>query len=235
MDYPRLEEFLNSVIREVKFRPDRDEIREELKNHIIDSKSYYKDEGYSELEAINMAIDSMGNAVEIGRGLNKQHSLFLGYLSIISNTILIIMVCISTYMGIVMFLYPLLVNHEIDIPKEDIVYSLDVGEKRIIDNRIIKVDKVIYTRDGVMNILYHDYERPVFTGGWSFSNLGRISDGVGNEYFPSSGHNTGGVFTRSIIEIDEFPKDADELHIDYDYYNRSYSIVIPLNVGDKNE
>lgn len=69
----QIKEFLENVCEQIKYKPIRNEISEELKNHIEEHKETYMLEGLHEKEAEEKAIKQMGNAEEIGKRLNKIH------------------------------------------------------------------------------------------------------------------------------------------------------------------
>ena len=67
----QIKEFLDSVCEQIKYKPIRENIAEELKNHIEESKENYMREGLEETIAEEKAIEQMGEAQEIGKKLNK--------------------------------------------------------------------------------------------------------------------------------------------------------------------
>ncbi len=69
----QIKEFLNTVCEQIKYKPIRNSIAEELENHIEESKENYIEEGMQKEEAEEKAITQMGNAEEIGKKLNKIH------------------------------------------------------------------------------------------------------------------------------------------------------------------
>lgn len=73
MFHLQIKEFLNTVCEQIKYKPIRNSISEELENHIEESKENYIEEGMQEEEAEEKAIAQMGNAEEIGKKLNKIH------------------------------------------------------------------------------------------------------------------------------------------------------------------
>lgn len=66
-------EFLDNVCSNIKYQPASNQIKEELRTHIDEVKEEKIEEGYSEKEAEELAVDQMGNAKEIGKKLNKIH------------------------------------------------------------------------------------------------------------------------------------------------------------------
>lgn len=68
-----INEFLNNVCDKIKYKPIRNEISEELKNHIEEQKEDFIQNGIEEKLAEEKAIENMGNAEELGKKLNKIH------------------------------------------------------------------------------------------------------------------------------------------------------------------
>lgn len=88
----QIKEFLNSVCEQIKYKPIRENIAEELKNHIEESKENYMQEGMEETTAEEKAIEQMGEAQEIGKKLNKIHKPKLDWK-------LLLIVCVLLYFG----------------------------------------------------------------------------------------------------------------------------------------
>ena len=83
-----IKDFLNRVCQEIKYKPARQGIAEELELHIQDIKESYIDRGMKETEAEEKAVSQMGVAEEIGRKLNKIHKPKLDWKLLILVTIL---------------------------------------------------------------------------------------------------------------------------------------------------
>ena len=68
-----IKEFLENVCNEIKYKPIREDISEELSLHIQEQKEEYIKEGLEENVAEERAVSNMGEAEEIGKKLNKIH------------------------------------------------------------------------------------------------------------------------------------------------------------------
>ena len=68
-----IKNFLDKVCGEIKYKPVRKGISEELKSHIQEIKEEYINKGISKSEAEEKAVSQMGIPEEIGRKLNKIH------------------------------------------------------------------------------------------------------------------------------------------------------------------
>lgn len=66
-------EFLENVCNQIKYKPIREDISEELSLHIQEQKEEYIKEGFGEKIAEEKAVSNMGEADEIGKKLNKIH------------------------------------------------------------------------------------------------------------------------------------------------------------------
>lgn len=231
-----MEEFLNEVLSHIKFPFVKDDIRSELEGHILDRIKYYIDEGYSLKEAEVLAISHMGNPKEIGIGLNKQHNPILGWMIRLTNSFIISVLAVSLFFYTPVFIMTLFNRSKLsDIPKENIEYRINLDDQVRIDDRIIKFTNIIYERNGNMNIIYTYREKGILPGGWSFGTIGHVSDDLGNEYHSWTSSESGHFFTKGKTTIPYFPKDAEELIIDYDLYNRQYRLEIPLKVGEDHD
>lgn len=85
----QIKEFLNTVCEQIKYKPIRQNIAEELKNHVEEIKENYIAEGISEEMAETKAIEQMGNGIEIGKKLNKIHKPKLDWKLVIILVILV--------------------------------------------------------------------------------------------------------------------------------------------------
>lgn len=154
----------------------------------------------------------------------------------ITNLIIILLVAVNVYFGGAYLLMMIFGGHGMDdIPKSEIVYEIDVNKKVKIDDRVIRINKLIYEKNGDMNIFYTTYDFKHWWHGWSSGYIGEISDDLGNIYIDGSGRSSAGAMRRCIRTKRNFSDKASKLIINYDLYNRKYRIEIPLKVGDSNE
>lgn len=86
----QIREFLNSVCEQIKYEPIREEIAQEMENHLMESKENYMSEGMSEKQAEETATKQMGNAGEIGKKLNKIHRPKLDWKLLLITFVLVI-------------------------------------------------------------------------------------------------------------------------------------------------
>ena len=227
------ERFLQEVISQIKFRYDRDTIKKELEAHISDKTEYYLEQGYNRNEAEELSVNDMGDAKIIGKELNKQHNPLLGWIWSISNVLLFISILMSLYFLGAPLMHALFSGNPLkDFPESEIVYKIDIDERVQIDDRVIHFTNVIYDKNGDMNIFYKIYNKKPWKGGWNSGYIGEVGDNLGNTYFTGSGYSSEGIITRGRKNVNDFSKEADTLIINYDLYNRSFRVEIPLKAGE---
>lgn len=88
-----IKSFLNTVCEQIKYKPIRPGISEELEQHINDVKEEYIAKGMEDNEAEEKAVLQMGDAEDIGKKLNKIHKPRLDWK-------LIILICILIGFGV---------------------------------------------------------------------------------------------------------------------------------------
>ena len=105
-------EWMEHVLREVRFAPDRRKIRQELAEHMEDRMEEYLEAmgayddadgspDFDELleKAEVRLMNSMGDPAELGRELNRQHKPWLGWLWMASRVLLTASVCLVVGMA----------------------------------------------------------------------------------------------------------------------------------------
>lgn len=236
MPFCKSDEFLKIVLSYIKFSFDREDIKLELEAHILDKIDYYVEQGYHKEKAEELALKDMRNPEEIGIQLNKEHNPIIGWIWRLTNIAVAIFIIITISTAASFTLNIIFSRNPIkDIPKEDIVYRIDINEKVQLDDMVIKFTNVIYDKKGELHIFYRYYDKKLWGSGWSFGTIGIIKDDLGNEYFSGSGSGGGGIISKCERNLRDFPEEAKVLIIEYDEYNRKYKIEIPLKVGEYNE
>ncbi|MTI65051.1 MAG: PadR family transcriptional regulator [Firmicutes bacterium] len=230
------EKFLEEVMGYIKFPFDRDDIKFELKDHILEKINYYIAQGYDKETAEQLSIRDMGYAKEMGIKLNKQHNPLIGWIWKITNVMIIVFLLFNIYFiggTTIMTLFDS--NPVNEIPKSNIDYRIDMDKKVKLDDTVIHFTNIIYEKNGNMNIFYEYYDTKLWGTGWSLGGIGEITDDLGNTYLSGSGGGSGGIKSKCIKTVKNFSQEADRLIINYDIYNRKYKVEIPLHAGDKNE
>ncbi|MCD8037097.1 MAG: permease prefix domain 1-containing protein [Clostridiales bacterium] len=237
MPSPEINDFTDKVVKHIKFFYDRDSVKQELTEHMEDMIDDYAMEGMSEAEAVSMALINMGEADEIGRELNAAHNPVLGTIWLTARTVAVVIVIaaaisiVSNGINAVQNIFGEYDNTHSE--KANIVYSVEVGEKFILDDMRLVIDEVIYYDDGELEVRYRTWDK-LFSDSiyWTFE-LGRncFYDENGNTYLGGGGFSGGGPINRHQTYFVDFPSDAEKLIVDYDYQGRSIYCEIPLGEG----
>lgn len=82
--------WLDETVEQIKFKPDRNKVRDELLAHIEDRCEVMQANGYSEEEAEIRAVAAMGDPEEVGKQLNAVHKPWLGWLWMVSRVLVIL-------------------------------------------------------------------------------------------------------------------------------------------------
>lgn len=82
---PDFREWRETVVQQVRFKPDRGEIGSELEAHYEDHVRDLERIGYDHDLARERALGAMGDPVEVGRALDKVHKPWLGWLWLASR------------------------------------------------------------------------------------------------------------------------------------------------------
>lgn len=81
----------------IRFRPDRAAVEKELLAHLEDEATALLESGLTGEQAQKKALDSMGDADEVGRQLAAVHRAWLGYLWIWSRRVLILCMVVAVW------------------------------------------------------------------------------------------------------------------------------------------
>lgn len=140
----QIKDYLKSVCEQIKYKPIREDISEEIENHIIELKQDFINEGNNENVAEEKAINHMGNPEEIGKQLNKIHKPKLDWKLLLITIMLLCFGTLVTYIrknsligfqvnSIISYICCLIVGVILSIP----IYFLDY-------RKILKYSNLLY-------------------------------------------------------------------------------------------
>ena len=115
-------EFLSIVRKQIRYVFVRDTIEEELKQHLNDSMETLIEEGFQWQDAEEEAVRQMGDPVEVGMLLNKEHKPLLGYLLVVSRILLCILIARVVFIfgvgafGLIKSITPVVLENSVEIP-----------------------------------------------------------------------------------------------------------------------
>ena len=144
------ENYITAVTSHVKFRFDRYDIGQELREHMEDLYEDLLSQDIDEEQAAQLTVDYMGDSEELGKELNEAHNPVLGYVWLWVRRLFILVFIFfglpTVFMGGCDALttgYDMAETFFMDLQKEDdVVYTVDVNQKAKIDNTVFSVKKI---------------------------------------------------------------------------------------------
>lgn len=240
MNQSKTDNFLDDLLSKVKFKFARAEIRKELEDHIEGRIDYYMERGYSRDEAEIIAVDQMGDPFQIGYELNQQHKPVYGWIILLTNFI-IVMILMFYIMIFILFIpvgiesglyklskFDLSEDHSV----ENLEYEMDIYESANIDSTKINFEKVIRKKNGDINIIGSLKDKSLKHLNMNFLRNIKVSDSEGREYYLRLKETNSKYFD---LEIEDFPKNQEEIILSYNRFNRNFQLIIPLRVGESDE
>lgn len=235
---PLLDDFSNEVVKHVKFKFDRDDIKQELNDHMEDMLDEFMSENIEKETAEKMVIDCMGNPDEIGEELNKEHNPVIGWIWAVSRVIAIILIILSILPVLnigIMTVLSVFSGYSTDRNKDEIVYEIKTDDKFLIDDTYVKIDELIVYDDNSFELRYKTWNKPFSRSiQWSFDiGIKCVTDDLNTRYKSSSGSSSGGSVSKHVLTIDNLNPNAEKIIINYDYNGRKIYSEIPLNGGER--
>jgi len=165
-------DFVRIVTDQIRFPLDRKIIAIELEDHIHELESFYIEELKDPSEAHDIAIQEMGDPVEIGKELNKVHKPIWGWLWLISKSLCIGLAVVVIFMSLQKVWTAVLAAQIHPIPtatateilsvlkpeaqQNDLIFDLTKRQRVLINGDTVLFDRVILTSDGTLIILYQE-------------------------------------------------------------------------------
>ena len=199
------QEFLESIRKQIHFVFDRDSIEQEFNQHIEDSTFDFMSEGYSKEEAEKIAIEQMGDPIEIGKQLNEEHKPLLGYLWMTSKVVLGLLT-IPACFWIGVFGYSLFqIGTPVVVENSEVIIPLDI--KFDVDTHYVTLNDICVSDKGEYMITYRSWTNYFYSRtGWSNS-LFAIEDKNG-EYWATSGSSSNGPLGSIGYKKFEWPENG---------------------------
>lgn len=160
MEEKKWEDYINEVLSFVKFKYDHKTIRRELAEHMKDMQEDLMAEGMDEAAAEYMTVAYMGDAAEIGRALNEEHSPLLGWIWHLAKG-LVLVAFLGTFMTLLYLgdsvVSPLYSDYR-EITDSPVVFTVEKKFKSYDDTLILDGTKL--HEDGTLDIRYRVKRNP---------------------------------------------------------------------------
>ena len=168
MRFKEWDVYLDSMLKHVKFTPDRSKIRLEFGEHMEDMFDDYISDGMSEDEAKDAVLDNIGDAGEVGRLMNKAHNAVIGWIwQILKVCLVITVLCSILPLGTLAKELGLGIINMVkgyDEPQDlgEPVLTVELDDEVTIDNHTLKFDEMSKYLSGGQNVYvlsFRDYRK----------------------------------------------------------------------------
>lgn len=227
---PSISDFVNKLLKEIRFFPVKREIEQEYRAHIEDKiQDLVKEEEMTKEEALSLTLKEMGDPQEIGKTLNNVHNPFLGWALSISWGLLIIFGAFTLHLLIYssteFFFYG---TNETGIEEQRVIKEVVIDQEVQIDEVSHYFDRMVIQDNGTAFVLIESESvrrqprnRPIwFTA---------VYDDLGNTYSEHSLPYRSRFFRSDfVLKLRNFSEDAQALTLVYNRYNREFEVTFPL-------
>ncbi len=243
MRFEEWDGYLDSMLRHVRFSPDRHRIRMEFEEHMNDMFGDYLSDGMSEDEAKGAVLDNIGDSTEVGMLLNKAHNAVIGWIWQVLKVCLIVTVilCLNPVTGP---LFGVIAKTAVSIPDiitgyddssihGETIWTVDIDEKVILDDHKLIFDELVKKQDGTLELRYRDITSPLKDSIHFDITADMIFNEEGLVMVSLSGSSNGGYIDYIQREIIGMPEGSKLLIIEFTgdeimYKGRHFRIEVEL-------
>ena len=226
---------------------ERDDIREELLDHLSEHRDMLLEYGYEPLEAEQKAIAAMGDPTEIGRVWNKTLSplwLWLGRLCAATFVMLMLFNLTSAHGKLERFVDGLQVRNSSsdsyvgqELYDYELIWETAPGIRQQFGEHIIVIDRVeLYERTigkehlYAAQVYYVSWHQDPFGNSLNLSILMR-SEKYGPEIVKSSGGGSDTAYATWARELLKLDKGLESIKISFEHMGNRFEAEIPLDWG----
>lgn len=224
--------YINEVLSFVKFKYDHKTIRRELMEHMEDLREDLMAEGMDEAAAAYMTVAYMGDAAEIGKALDQEHGVVLGWIWRITRALAIFLIVVN-FMPLLHLVGGmaggLLQKYEPQSESAEVWHMELDREYQVYDDTLILKD-IYYYEDGTLTVVYRTKYKPFAKSIYwsSMISLGLFTEEgdklpKGGGGFKNGGYN--GIGWQSQQDV---PREAKWLEI---YYS-DLTVTVDLETGE---
>ncbi|MCI6012153.1 MAG: hypothetical protein MRZ97_05095 [Firmicutes bacterium] len=239
------ETWMEEVLHQIRFAPDRKKIRQELSEHMEDRM---EEDGMSEARL----LEAMGDPTELGIQLNRQHKPWLGWLWMGSWTILLITVILTA--GILIFGWMdqqveknLTGNIDLDLERTyasmskyydskynqsgDILYHWEPDWTVTVADTDITFRKIAYDRyDGRLVVILTS--RGVCSLTSNILEIHCSGEGASMAEHHTGVDEEGNRVGVHLLTYERFPQDTETAEFRYDKFGEAFAFTIDLATGE---
>ena len=216
MEREHFEKYIKDVTSHVRFRFDRREIAEELREHMEDLYEDLLAQGIEAEQAEELALEWMGDSEEVGKALDREHHPVLGWTWLILGVVCLAVV-IKTVFGVIDLgkniaegyfgkIYP--------ASAQPVVYTISPEIERQVYSYTLYIDKIVYYEDGMLEVDYATWRTPFSRDEyWSFEI--NVCPYVGDTpcYEGAGRYKDGRYYGKGQVKVRNVPQEADRLQV----------------------
>lgn len=235
MKEEKWQRYLEEVLSFVRFRYDHRAIRRELTEHMEDLYEELLAEDFAEDAAAEAVLQCMGDAEEIGRALDKEHGVVLGWIWRSLRTVVIVLFLFNI-IPILSFCTAFFSNWSAEYePREDhtLLWRMELDKEYQMYDDTLLLEDLYYYENGLLELFYKTKRSPFARSiDWSISLSLQAFDAEGNEIQTcGGGWSHGGYISVGAQHLDAVPQDVKTLEI----YTGHFVFSVDLETGEVTE
>lgn len=229
--FPEWNEYTNQLISHVKFGYDHREIREEYLEHMEDMYEFYLGCGMPADQAKSAVLADMGDPDELGHVLNEIHNPLLGWVWRLSRWLVVLLMAVLICTCGYKFYDGLFGNIGWLRTSGDLLYTVELHEKEVLDYRMLHFTKLEVYESGEAVLYYTDYVGMLhpfeaWPVKWEHT---EICDGYGKvDDSMTYGDSRRGWIRKNAVKFGSVRTDSTALSIDYNWNQCQFTLEILL-------
>lgn len=167
------ENYIKAVTSHVKFRFDRYDIGQELREHMEDLYEDLLSQDIDEEQAAQLTVDYMGDSEEVGKELNEVHHPLWGWIWLVTRWIARLCVVVLVLWGLIQGIsFGETYLQQIEHKNGNVVYTISPVLEAQLYGSEVQIEEIRYYDDGTLEYTYTIRQNPWLSGGLGRSGIG---------------------------------------------------------------
>lgn len=167
------ENYITAVTSHVKFRFDRYDIGQELREHMEDLYEDLLSQDIDEEQAAQLTVDYMGDSEEVGKELNEVHHPLWGWIWLVTRWIARLCVVVLVLWGLIQGIsFGETYLQQIEHKNGNVVYTISPVLEAQLYGSEVQIEEIRYYDDGTLEYTYTIRQNPWLSGGLGRSGIG---------------------------------------------------------------
>lgn len=166
------ENYIKAVTSHVKFRFDRYDIGQELREHMEDLYEDLLSQDIDEEQAAQLTVDYMGDSEEVGKELNEVHHPLWGWIWLVTRWIARLCVVVLVLWGLIQGIsFGETYLQQIEHKNGNVVYTISPVLEAQLYGSEVQIEEIRYYDDGTLEYTYTIRQNPWLSGGLGRSGI----------------------------------------------------------------